>query len=367
MLFAVLVALPGAIYGQEILGYQKSVQVEHWFSGLTRPRAGSQFVTNQAPAVAGTFAPTVGFRTLSFPAYNYQIPEATGEDRSLEFFPDFNPNLVDCLTTVTVDPLDLQIEPIILDTFVIVQQFPLIVPNQLTGSWTIRCGPIDTSGNFSIPLDKSTVIYQGPFITNWFEGFPAGFEARVVIDLRSTALEQILYVGEGRVFQYDLSFLSAEILGHAPCDLNQDLRCPDGDIDALSVAILEQNTDARFDLTHDGALDLRDHEYYRTAILKTVPGDANLDRHFNSQDLVLALQAGRYEDTTLNNSTWATGDWNGDLEFDTSDLIAAFQTGSYERAASAILVVPEPSSLVFIWMICAAIKRSLRASQLNRH
>jgi hypothetical protein len=59
-------------------------------------------------------------------------------------------------------------------------------------------------------------------------------------------------------------------------------------------------------------------------------GDSNLDRLFNSSDLVQVFQAGRYETPTPDDATWAQGDWNGDRDFDSSDLVMAFQSGQYE-------------------------------------
>lgn len=57
-------------------------------------------------------------------------------------------------------------------------------------------------------------------------------------------------------------------------------------------------------------------------------GDANLDGIFNSTDLVLVFQAGKYE-TGIQNADWATGDWNEDGYFNSSDLVLAFQEGCY--------------------------------------
>lgn len=56
-------------------------------------------------------------------------------------------------------------------------------------------------------------------------------------------------------------------------------------------------------------------------------GDANLDGVFNSTDLVLVFQAGKYE--TGQAAVWATGDWNEDGVFNSSDLVLAFQEGHY--------------------------------------
>jgi hypothetical protein len=73
-------------------------------------------------------------------------------------------------------------------------------------------------------------------------------------------------------------------------------------------------------------------------------GDANMDREFNSGDLVLVFQAGQYEDAVAYNSTWSTGDWDADGEFTTGDLVVAFQDGGYEQGPRVdIAAVPEPS------------------------
>jgi hypothetical protein len=51
------------------------------------------------------------------------------------------------------------------------------------------------------------------------------------------------------------------------------------------------------------------------------PGDANEDGQFNSADIVLVLQAGKY--LTGQSANWNEGDWNGDGVFDPLDLVAA--------------------------------------------
>lgn len=62
-----------------------------------------------------------------------------------------------------------------------------------------------------------------------------------------------------------------------------------------------------------------------------IPGDANEDGIFDSADLVRVLQAGKYDDSIMGNSTWGEGDWNGDGEFDRHDLVLALQFGTYRR------------------------------------
>jgi hypothetical protein len=79
-------------------------------------------------------------------------------------------------------------------------------------------------------------------------------------------------------------------------------------------------------------------------------GDANLDGEFNSTDLVLVFQAGRYE--RLENSNWSQGDWNGDQLTNSSDLVAAFRDGGYEKGPRVtVAAVPEPTSLMLTTLI----------------
>jgi hypothetical protein len=68
-------------------------------------------------------------------------------------------------------------------------------------------------------------------------------------------------------------------------------------------------------------------------------GDSNGDGVFDSADLVLVFQAGKYEDASDDNATFDEGDWNGDGDFDTSDLVFAFQVGNYLSAATPLAAV----------------------------
>ena len=62
-------------------------------------------------------------------------------------------------------------------------------------------------------------------------------------------------------------------------------------------------------------------------------GDVNNDWRFDSSDLVIVFQAGKYEDGIFRNASFEEGDWNGDGDFTSSDLVLAFQTGTYIRDA----------------------------------
>jgi hypothetical protein len=65
-------------------------------------------------------------------------------------------------------------------------------------------------------------------------------------------------------------------------------------------------------------------------------GDANLDGRFNSSDLVLIFQRGKYEAGIPRSAHWDDGDWNGDGMFTTADLILAFTYGQYTADAEGI-------------------------------
>jgi hypothetical protein len=105
------------------------------------------------------------------------------------------------------------------------------------------------------------------------------------------------------------------------------------DIDQLCLALRLGGGRDDLDLNHDGRVNEQDVRTLVKDILDTDFGDTNLDRRFDSADLVAVFAAGQYEDGIAQNSNWRTGDWNCDSEFDTRDLVVAFQDGGY-RAES---------------------------------
>ena len=112
------------------------------------------------------------------------------------------------------------------------------------------------------------------------------------------------------------------------------------DVDSLRDAILTANPHVDFDLNGDSAIDRQDLTFMIESILGTHFGDANLDGLFNSSDLVLAFQAGEYEDDVETNSDWSEGDWNCDGDFSSSDLVLAFQSGSYTNTVLPVTQKP---------------------------
>ena len=92
-------------------------------------------------------------------------------------------------------------------------------------------------------------------------------------------------------------------------------------------------------------MDASDRSYFVSELLNTYLGDANLDSEFNSTDMVVVFQAGKYE--SGESATWSEGDWTGDGRFGSGDLVAAFQNGGYEQGPRAA-VVPEPTSAILL-------------------
>ena len=62
-----------------------------------------------------------------------------------------------------------------------------------------------------------------------------------------------------------------------------------------------------------------------TSFFVRTPGDANGDGSFDQLDLVVVLQAGKYQ--SLEFADWHEGDWNGDGLFDRLDIVAALHAG----------------------------------------
>ena len=128
-------------------------------------------------------------------------------------------------------------------------------------------------------------------------------------------------------------------------DLDGDGDSDADDIDALSAAIRAGETDGRFDINSDGAVNNADFVAFIEDTQGTWIGDSNLDGEFNSSDFVAVFGGGEYE--TGNDAGWALGDWNGDNKFDSGDFVAAFSAGGYELGPRDVGAssVPEPSHL----------------------
>lgn len=138
---------------------------------------------------------------------------------------------------------------------------------------------------------------------------------------------------DGRVIGGDTLTVVSNYVSPQPGDLNGDGQPNAADIDLFCEQWLSGALTPSLDLNGDQTVSLADHQWLIAVALQTTYGDANFDRRFDSQDLVLVFQAGEYEDAVAVNSQWSEGDWNCDGEFSSSDLVLAFQSGSYTSAA----------------------------------
>ncbi len=148
--------------------------------------------------------------------------------------------------------------------------------------------------------------------------------------------------------------------GEEACDMNQDGSCDAGDIDDLARSLRAGTHDPRFDLTGDALVSGADHRWWVRKIVETDFGDATLDGRFDSKDLIRVFQAGEFEDSIPDNSSWSEGDWNGDGDFDSGDMLVAFQSGSYLAAAQS---VPEPAAVGVLWIVAAIMVCRRRATR----
>ena len=131
-----------------------------------------------------------------------------------------------------------------------------------------------------------------------------------------------------------------------PGDFDNDRDVDADDITLMCHALHSQDPESMFDLNGDSAVTNQDFTFLIEEILQTTAGDANLDRIFNSTDLIVVFQAGEYEDAIDGNSTWTEGDWNCDGDFNTSDLVVAFQSGAY--SAAAVPAFPNVAAAVLV-------------------
>ncbi len=165
----------------------------------------------------------------------------------------------------------------------------------------------------------------------------------------------------GMMYVDDISL--APLGAAVPGDVNGDGAVDVADIDALTQAVLDNTTDQRFDLNGDQAITAADRQHWIKEFQRTYLGDANLDKEFNSSDLVQVFGGGKYELDT--DASWGEGDWDGDRRFGTGDLVAAFADGGYEQGPPiGVNAVPEPTSLamLFIGVIGFSIRRRCAVS-----
>lgn len=144
-----------------------------------------------------------------------------------------------------------------------------------------------------------------------------------------------------------------------PGDFNLNGSLDVADLNLLAAQIRDSNYWPRFDVNGDLKVNSMDRTAWLHDLRRTYYGDANLDGLFNSVDLVVVFQVGRYENDVTLDESWQSGDWNGDGRFDSTDLVLAFQDGGYDQGPLA--AVPEPELIIpaiSFLLLCVARRRA---------
>jgi hypothetical protein len=151
-------------------------------------------------------------------------------------------------------------------------------------------------------------------------------------------------------------------VGGKPGDFNRDNVLDVLDIDDLTAQSAGGQNNAKYDLNGDALVNEGDVTVWVKDLFKTWVGDADLNREFNSSDLVTVLASGTYE--TAINAVWSTGDFNGDGRTNSSDLVVALADGGYEQGPPPpARAVPEPAAcgLLLLGLATIAAKRRRRS------
>lgn len=161
-----------------------------------------------------------------------------------------------------------------------------------------------------------------------------------------------VHYAANRVYLVSLVGVSNQLLG----DLDGNRLLNVSDIDLLASSLQRGASDTKLDLNGDRRVNADDHAYLVSNLIGTYFGDSNLDRLFDSSDLVAVFSVGEYEDRVRGNSTWGDGDWNADGDFTSDDIIMAFADGGYDRGPRSAepAAVPEPmtTSLLLVAIGC---------------
>lgn len=132
-----------------------------------------------------------------------------------------------------------------------------------------------------------------------------------------------------------------------PGDFNGDGVLGAADIDDLTAKSASMANPAEYDLNGDARVDDKDVAYWAKELFHSWVGDANLDKQFNSSDLVTVLASGSYEVDIASN--WSSGDFDGNGRTNSGDLVAALADGGYELGPpAAVASVPEPSAITSV-------------------
>ncbi len=135
-------------------------------------------------------------------------------------------------------------------------------------------------------------------------------------------------------------------------DLNGDGLSDCADIDGLSLAIVNGDSNPMYDVDVDGDVDMDDLEFWRQ--LAGIPaGDANLDGTVDVTDFNI-WNATKFVD---NQFGWCLGDFTTNGRVDVAD----FNVWNSHKFTSGAVVTPEPAVASWLWLPLLAWMRSHRS------
>jgi hypothetical protein len=221
------------------------------------------------------------------------------------------------------------------DEFAIVGALEVDGQNRLVAPFTILTGNLsDVSGQTPIDADVFTAD-----------------NGLVVADARYIQFLAISYINGKVSSGLNEIEIYGRLAGGVIGDFNGNGMLDAADIDDLSAQSAGGQNPPRYDLNADQLVNDGDLKVWVKDLYNSWIGDVNLDREFNSSDLVDVLAAGIYEVDA--DAVYTQGDFDGSGRANSSDLVAALADGGYEQGPPPAAAVPEPASSVLAVLACA--------------
>ncbi len=304
------------------------------------------------------------YQKLGFGAVDYQPPEfeegtspydsGTGAYNLFPLGDDGNGQLTDVSNSVSGGYNSLQEEPV--DPW---DTIPWAI-GTVEGIDAAAEVPYETTFTFDVNLDLPYVVdYLQQSLADGALGFLVSSLHRAEAHTGNVTYPQ-WYMKEHPRGTASKLMIDVSILSSLEGDFDQDGTLGVDDVNLLSAEIAAGTNNSEFDLDNDAVVGQSDLTVWVKQLRETWIGDANLDGQFETSDLVLVLQSGKYESDSA--AGWQEGDWNADLRFNTGDLVAALQDGGFEQGPLAAVAVPEPTylSVLGTGFVVVALLRRLR-------
>jgi hypothetical protein len=130
--------------------------------------------------------------------------------------------------------------------------------------------------------------------------------------------------------------------GSGQGDFNGDGSVNVADLTLFCAAL--SNNDPTYDLDGNQQVNSQDLLFLVHGLMGSTIGDVNFDRQFNSRDLVLIFQTGKFEMPAAT-ASYVEGDWNCDGTFSTADFVFALQHSQYQVDSRPAGIVAARSSV----------------------